>query len=211
MKLLPLLLAGSSSWAAGNFESCLNKCSVELGEDGKTNIVCRCDLKDSSTKLWGKAADPRLSRVLPSRLKGATPEEIKAVAENACGSSKGFRKFPAEIESLAELTQRPLCECVRVKVHFPLSRQCKFTAAGEHLCQFNRAQTPKPMARPVSLYDYQSCISARQNYEPPQACEAQACSALRPTCAAHEKLTNIADPEGCCPVFTCQPIPTETL
>ena len=211
MRVIELILAGSLSWAGGGAESCLNSCTIELGENGKTKTVCRCDLPDSITKLWGKEAKPRSLKVWQSRLLGAKPEDLTQVATNACGSSAPAKRNPTELKSLAKLTQRPLCECVKARVYFPLRKSCTYTPAGETLCTFARAERPVEKARAVSLYDYQSCVSDRQNYEPPASCGTGACPAGPTSCASNERLTNIADPESCCPVFVCQPLPTETL
>jgi hypothetical protein len=177
---------------------CANDCRIEKKDNGTHFVACQCSAK---LKPWSKQSNEIFFR---SRLAGATAEETKFIQENRC--AKAPAPSPEEASKLRPIATRPLCECVSARLQVGVEANCKKSSSGEKLCQpRHTGREGKP--RKPTLFDYQSCVVDRVNYKKPETCAEAVCAKEKPTCADGQELVNIADPEACCPVFTCRTSP----
>ena len=188
-------------------DPCEQTCTLEAGTDGQIEPVCTCKQIEKSKKSFEKASAWPSKTKLLEQLDGVSEKNISIVVQNSCQNLEHhFLHNTKDILIAADLSARPLCECVDVRLHFPVAKQCHTMVNGTDSCSFPIVKgkvSPEPI-RIATVYDYQSCIAKNSNYKKPVSCdEAKTCLAPPDNCDVGTELVNIADPESCCPVFVC--------
>lgn len=205
-----------SIWISGHAEAagCFNHCQlVRIANSDEYSLHCNCSRKSAfGERDWmAQKKSPERREFLRQRFIGLDLSRYPEVVENSC-RSKLKVDDPSNVKKKRELAKLPICECVSNQMQIRKQKNCRLTAAGERLCQIqsnNEGVHSKPLN--PDLYSYQICMMNSETYERPSRCPASPCSASVPTCGTGEALYNLADPEGCCPVFVCQKVEEKIL
>ncbi len=209
LAIVTLGLVPEISLAAGPMASCFNQCQlVKLNHSKEYSLTCACDKivsKGEGDWLAGKNSSERAD-FLRKKIMGISLDPYPELIDNSCrGQTKPVD--PELAQKKLDIAKLPLCDCVSTIQHFPKKKVCWRTPAGEVLCEFpveKQATLPMPVA--PTLYAYQACLLKRETHQKPKSCPAKPCDEIPPTCTTGTKLVNLADPESCCPVFSCEPI-----
>lgn len=203
---MSLFLFDETSWARSN---CLNQCQlVKMGTEENYSLSCSCEgkfLKGERDWLTGKATGERRD-YLKKKFIGISLDSYPEIANNSC-KKKSLKEDTALLKKKLNLSNLSICDCVSTVQYFAKQKICRITSAGERLCEIatDSEKALKGSLDPT-LYAYQVCLMKKDTYKKPEKCPAKPCEERIPVCEEGKKLVNLADPESCCPVFSCQPI-----
>jgi hypothetical protein len=204
---ISLFLIGEASWARSN---CLNQCQlVKVGAEDQYSLSCSCEdrfLKGERDWQAGKSTAERID-FLKKKFVGISLDKYPEIENNSC-KKKSTKEEPSLLKrKKLGLSTLSICDCVSTIENFAKQKKCRITSAGERLCEFSTdAEKDLRASLDPTLYAYQVCLIKRETYRKPEKCAAKPCEEKIPVCEQGKKLMNLADPESCCPVFSCESI-----
>ncbi len=203
--LISILLTPEIAVAKG---SCFNQCQlVKIARSNEYSLTCACEKnisKGESDWLAGKRSSER-GDFLRKKFIGLRISEYPEIVNNSC-RSRVKKAGPELAKKKLEIANLPICDCVSTFQHFAKKKVCWRTPAGETLCDYP-TDTRSHLENPIdpTLYAYQVCLIKKETFKKADTCPAKPCEAKAPVCPAGTRLMNLADPESCCPVFSCEP------
>jgi hypothetical protein len=207
---ISLIFLGGPSWAKTN---CLNQCQlVKIGAQEEYSLTCSCEdklIRGERDWLTGKSTAFRMD-FLKKRFIGISLDRYPEIKNNSC-RNKSRKEEPTLLKKKLNLSNLNICDCVSTVQNFPKQKRCRITSAGESICEFSTDEE-NSLNNPLdpTLYAYQVCLIKKESYKKPEKCPAKPCEEKIPVCEQGKKLVNLADPEGCCPVFSCESIDFQT-